>query len=149
MANIVRATILVDTREQDPWTFRGRPVWLRRKTLRSGDYSVLGHSAGGIVIERKSVADLFGTMLYGGRRFEAEMRRLSAFGAAYLVVEGSADRVRMGTRYSGVNGGRLLESVYRLCAAHGVHPFFAGGRREAEDHAYHLLTAFRHTGKGR
>ena len=50
--------IVIDTREQRPWTFDGMPSIQRG--LRTGDYSIDGHTEppDGIVIERKSAEDL-------------------------------------------------------------------------------------------
>lgn len=79
-------TILVDTREQSPWSFteiRGRSdqkyrpliVPVKLAGLPTGDYSIEG-LADGIAIERKSLTDLFGTILGDRERFERELERM-------------------------------------------------------------------------
>jgi hypothetical protein len=92
-------TVLVDTREQTPYEFIGlltdadqgfEPlnVLTTRRTLASGDYSIEGMDSE-IAIERKSVADLFGTLGQGRARFVRELERLAKLQFAAVVVEGA------------------------------------------------------------
>jgi ERCC4-type nuclease len=93
--------VLVDRREQRPFSFTGlradarqgrRPILVTvvPATLGAGDYSL---SAGGldcgdrVAVERKSLADLYGTL--GQRRecFEQELARLQRLDFAAVVVE--------------------------------------------------------------
>ena len=82
-------TILYDTAEQLPWRFCGlhadakqkyRPLLVQTKRQylgeSCGDYTIEGH-ADKISIERKSPADLYGTILAGRDRFERELRNLN------------------------------------------------------------------------
>ena len=138
-------TVLVDTREQDPWTFKGRRVRLKPVALRQGDYSVQGCSGeGGILIERKSVEDLFGTMTKGGARFDRELERIRGVGYAFsaVLVEGDLERVSLGSRWSQADPARILDLFYTKCIFKGVAPYLAGGRSEAEGLAWRLLYGF-------
>ena len=54
--------IIIDNREQTPLTFQHFSS--RRGTLQSGDYSLAGHE-GRFTVERKSVADLIGSLTAG------------------------------------------------------------------------------------
>lgn len=89
--------MLIDTREQLPYSFAGLkadaklgggPLAVRteRATLESGDYSLAGFESR-VAVERKSLADLFGTLGRGRDRFERELTRLSGFEFAAVVVE--------------------------------------------------------------
>lgn len=51
--------IIIDNREQTPLTFEHFPSMCG--TLQSGDYSLAGHE-GRFTVERKSVADLIGSL---------------------------------------------------------------------------------------
>jgi DNA excision repair protein ERCC-4 len=139
---LARPVILVDTREQDPWTFEALKVSTKRGTLKAGDYSVKGCASGGIAVERKSVADLFGTMTSGRIRFEKEMARLSEFRFAALVVEGSVEEILRGSRFSRIHPARMLDTLHKWCVGYRVHPVFCSGRAEAEDRTYRLLKGF-------
>lgn len=95
-------TVLIDTREQHPFSFTGihtdadreyRPLLIptQWQGLTTGDYSILGLSQS-IALERKSREDLYGTITTGGERrdrFIAELERLSAIEFAAIVVEES------------------------------------------------------------
>ena len=64
--------IVVDTREQKPYRFTRCQV----KTLPTGDYSLVGLEDC-IAIERKSAADLAGSLGAGRTRFRRELERLA------------------------------------------------------------------------
>ncbi|MBD3348418.1 MAG: hypothetical protein GF400_04385 [Candidatus Eisenbacteria bacterium] len=87
-------TVVVDTREQDPFDFRGIDdrrgrvfdVATDRHKLDSGDYSILGHEDE-VAVERKTKADIYGTIGKGRERFEREIERLSAMPAPAIVIQ--------------------------------------------------------------
>ena len=60
--NLEHPVIIIDNREQMPLTFEHFPS--RCGTLQSGDYSLAGHE-GRFTVERKSVADLIGSLTAG------------------------------------------------------------------------------------
>ena len=89
-------TIIQDTREQRPLDFSPFPsVSVEVAKLWPGDYSVKGYEKS-IAFERKSVADLIGTLKngYNGyhaknpKRFNDELRQFSEhFDRAFIIVE--------------------------------------------------------------
>lgn len=126
------ATVLVDTREQLPF----RPfLWQKgarqylpteRFMLEEGDYSALGLEPW-IRIERKSIADLYGS-LFGTscdamgesapnqKRLRDELKRMKDYARRYFVIEGTArDLVeyirRTGRRVDPVAAIQLMESM--------------------------------------
>jgi len=80
-------TILQDTREQCPWRF-SNDCTVQVVTLTEGDYSMAGFSDR-VRVERKSLADLVGSITVGREKFLDECRRLTAFEFRFLVVESS------------------------------------------------------------
>lgn len=148
MENNARPTFVVDTREQDPWLFKGRPVLLRRGTLGTGDYSVHGHTARGIALERKSVADWFGSMTSGRKRFQAEITRLGSYDYAAVLVEGPLDLILHGSGWTSASPGRLVDAFFAMCLAEGVHVMMCQNRPDAEHHAYRMLSAYWRKGRG-
>lgn len=130
--------VIVDTREQRPFEFREARV--TRRALPEGDYQLLG-DAKGLVIERKSVEDLFGTVAKDLDRFRREMERLSYHAFPVLLVEGLPEAVAAGARYSQANGHRVLDHALALCITYGVAPVFCHGRTAAQDMAWRLLKA--------
>jgi ERCC4-type nuclease len=90
-------TILVDTREQAPYSFRGFDsdadcsnvplvVPVKTETLQTGDYSLDGMKDQ-VAVERKSLSDLYGTIGQGRERFERELHRLNHMDYAAVVIE--------------------------------------------------------------
>ena len=85
--------IIEDTREALPLDFSGlRGIDVVRQGLKTGDYSVQGHETE-LCFERKSVADLVGTLIGGHERFLREMERMKDFEIKYILVEQSAGAV--------------------------------------------------------
>jgi ERCC4-type nuclease len=90
-------TVVIDTREQLPFTFQdlradakdGRRL-LRVPTaccsLATGDYSLAGLE-NQLAIERKSLVDLFATLGSRRERFQRELERLATYPFAAVVIE--------------------------------------------------------------
>jgi DNA excision repair protein ERCC-4 len=137
-------TILIDTREQLPYTFEnfhadatdgGLPlvVTTKRTTLRSGDYSVEGLP--GVVIERKSLADLYGTLGSGRDRFERELQRLQDEATFPMVVVETSleDCVTSPPEHSQMSTKSIFRSMITFRFRYPkIHWTFAGPRRLAE-----------------
>lgn len=88
-------TVVIDTREQLHYGFaeplkcpRGHKLCVQttRGTLPSGDYSLLGFESC-VAVERKSLADLYGTLGKGRARFARELGRLASYAFSCVVVE--------------------------------------------------------------
>lgn len=79
-------TLLVDTREQAPLVFTHlHAIYC---TLQSGDYSVQ-YLQEEFAVERKSMADLVGSLTRERERFMREMHRLRGFRTRHLLVVGT------------------------------------------------------------
>ncbi len=90
---IAQFTIIVDTREQLPYKFedvridrKKSFVWSKTKTLQTGDYSLECYE-NRVCVERKSLADLYGTLGRGRERFERELERMQTLDASMVVIE--------------------------------------------------------------
>ncbi len=82
-----RLDIIIDTREQRPWSFDHRYVSSRVGTLKTGDYALFGDDR--FAIERKSLDDFLGTIGTGWYRFNRELQRMedAEFVAKVIIVE--------------------------------------------------------------
>lgn len=122
--------IIVDTREKKPYTFRGYVV--RRRALESGDYSLFGHTKK-IIIERKSLADLFGTITVRKNltRFIKELKRLEKVPYWYILVDASPTAVSKGYKHSRANGFATLCLLFELIFKYNGRVLFAKSREEA------------------
>jgi DNA excision repair protein ERCC-4 len=150
-------TILIDTREQLPYTFAGiradakqrrLPVLVQslRGTIASGDYSIVGLSDA-VAVERKSKEDLFGTLGGGRERFERELQRLNSLEFAAVVVECEwSDVFGNPPKRSGLTPKTVFRSVNAWEQRYTrVHWCFCPGREFAEAKTFRILERFYNT----
>lgn len=129
-------TLIVDTREQTPWTF-GDDIATVRRGLPSGDYAIEGHEAVAVV-ERKSLADFVGCCTAGRDRFVRELVRLREMPHAWVVVESDVANVWAHTYRSMIQPEAVMGSVAAWTVRY-VPILFASDRRCAADLAVRLL----------
>lgn len=77
--------IVVDTREKYAWKFTTQQATTRREALQVGDYTVLVQGESIAVVERKSLADLAGSLT--GGRLIYRLEELATVPRAAVVVE--------------------------------------------------------------
>ena len=145
--------ILVDTREQKPLKFK-RGIEIR--TLKFGDYAFSSKTATcNCYVERKSLADLIGTLSGGHERFMNEIKRAEE-DDAYLVVLVEAklsDAMYFNHKVKSYNGERVFKKVKatpefifhkvrNIIQEHSSVQFlFVNGRREASRIVEKIFTA--------
>lgn len=143
---IFPATIIVDTREQAPFTFLGIDAWDEiptiHRALKTGDYSLEGYEDQ-IAIERKTIADFYGSIGHGRERFEREMERMSRLRFAAVVIEGTwqdifvnrPDNIQMPAKAA-------AHTILSWEVKYGVHFHDAESRYQAEKKTFHFLRHF-------
>jgi ERCC4-type nuclease len=124
--------LITDTREQ-MGLFKKPPKGLLivRDTLTVGDYSVKGFE-NEIVIERKSIPDLYNSLFSDWERELKKLCKISEYKRKWLVVEGSEDETLCWQAFSQVHPNSLRA---RLCAIDirlGIPIHFATTRNNAE-----------------
>ena len=136
-------TILVDTREQRPFTFEHEryDVQIQPGTLTVGDYSLAGLQDK-VAVERKSLPDLVGCLGRERERFERELQRGAALDAFAVVVEAAWADLAGGNFRSQLNPHAACQSVLAFMARYRVPFLFAGSRAAAEYAAWGLLRQF-------
>jgi ERCC4-type nuclease len=140
-------TLVVDTREQLPYAFDGLAPTVRR-ALRAGDYSIVGHDlptpGDGFVIERKSLDDLFKTIIAhvsekDGGRFQRELDILKLYSRAAILVEGSQRDVKNYTSPNALDlsdkerAGRpktVLNTLNTIYVEYGIVPLYVDRDRD-------------------
>lgn len=129
-------TVLIDTREKLPFKFPGRRV--KRTKLTAGDYT---NTAGGPLVERKSMNDLFGCLTANRELFQDQLQRLGKSGPfkALLIIEGTPHDVMKGSTRTTAFGPRMFERLLGLCFAAGVCPIFTKDRKDAEETTRRLV----------
>lgn len=151
--------VAVDSREQAPYSFLNipRPKAGRRVTdgewfeiitevhgLKEGDYSIAGTERL-VAVERKSLADLYGTLAGGRERFKAEIERLESYDTAAVVIEASWDEIIRPEHYhddwkSRLDPRSVFGTIISWSARHpNIHWFPCSGRRLAEITTFEIL----------
>jgi len=136
--------IIIDTREQTPYTFANIQPRPRTQfaTLRTGDYSLDGLQTE-ITIERKSLQDAFNTFGRGRRRFERELHRMKTFTFAAVILEADWTTVlRYPPTHSKLNPKIIYASVIAWQQRFNVHFWLCPNRAFAEKTTYRLLERF-------
>jgi len=125
-----KAVVVIDTREQEPYSFDTGRIETVRCALPAGDYSLLGYESA-IAVERKSLEDLVGTLIRGRERFRSELLKLQSYEYACVVVEASITDMLSGRYRSGVHPNALLGSVISIIADYNIPVFFCANRQAA------------------
>ena len=136
--------IIRDTREQNGYDFASLDPspQVEVATLRTGDYSVKGLEDQ-VTVERKSLADAFGSFGNGRRRFERVLERMASFGYAAVVLEADWHTIlRNPPAFSKLNPKTVLASAVAWTQRYRVHFWPCPNRAFAERLTYRLLERF-------
>ena len=129
--------ILIDTREQVPLTFaKCEGVETIVQMLPVGDYSARGSR---VVIERKSVADLYGSYTANYDAERAKILKAKELGLKFILgIEASASEIRKGHTYwsGGVqheakkSGISMIRQLMTVSVKYGAEVWFTEGRKD-------------------
>ena len=134
--------ILIDNREQAPFTFQGYDVDPETATLPVGDYSLPGFQDRA-AIERKSLNDLIGCLMGKDReRFERELARGRHYDLFAVVVEASLADVSQARYQSDMKPQAALQSIVTFQVRYRIPFVWAGNRTGAEYMTYSFLAKY-------
>lgn len=146
-----RINIVIDTREQQPYTFDPERFETVRRALPAGDYSLVG-SETRVAVERKSMPDFVSTVIRARKRFHAELRKMAGCEFACVVVEGALRDVLEGSYGTGAHPNAVFGAAISICVDWGVPVYFCGdrqtARRFAEDYLERCWRAITNTSLG-
>ena len=145
-----RATVLVDTREQNPFNFsrfKGLFAGVEKKGLALGDYFVAGLEDV-CVVERKSLSDLVHSCTVERAAFINRLRLMARRPHRLLVVTSALSKVK--SPYAHANGGPNRTTQFLVAALAGLQmPFVCSETYELGEelvasylyqvHLYHWL----------
>jgi DNA excision repair protein ERCC-4 len=136
-----RVVIVVDSREQEPYVFDPERVTIVRRALPAGDYSLDGHETA-IAAERKSIDDYVASIVRNRDRFVRELRLLSAYEVACIVVEASLEDVLAHRYRSDAHPNAVLGATLSIIVDRNVPVFFCGDRQIARRFVEGLLCRY-------
>ena len=119
-----RPTVIVDTREQNPFSFsrfRGWFTGIKRKALKVGDYSVVGLEDI-CTVERKDLPDLIHSFTTDRAVFVSRLRQMSRYPQRLLVVTAALSEVKSPYAGTSINPNKITQSLIAALAGASV-PF--------------------------
>jgi ERCC4-type nuclease len=130
-----RATVLVDTREQNPLDFSRFEGWfaqVERKALKLGDYSIAGLEEE-CVVERKDLSDLVRSLTIGRSVFVKRLKLMSGIRHRLLVITAPLTQVKSPYPRPG-NPNRIFQSLIAILAGLNI-PFLCTETHELGEEA--------------
>jgi ERCC4-type nuclease len=145
-----RATIVVDTREQNPFNFsrfRGWFAGIERKALTLGDYSIAGLEDV-CVVERKELSDLVRSCTVDRAAFVNRLRLMAGYPHRLLIVTSPLSQVKSRYAHTNFDPNRVMQFLVAVLAGLQV-PFLCSETHELGEelagsylyqvHLYHWL----------
>lgn len=109
---------VVDTREQNPLSFRRFQGWFARieyRALALGDYSVAGMEDS-CVVERKDLADLIHSFTDNRSVFVKRLQRMSRLAHSLLVITAPLSEIKSEYPYRGASPNQVTQSLIAILA---------------------------------
>lgn len=145
-----RATVVIDTREQNPFNFERFEGWfagVERRVLHLGDYSVSGLEDI-CTVERKDLADLVHAFTADRSVFVGRLKKMSTYPHKLLVITATLSSVKSPYPFSPCNPNRIVQTLIAALAGWGI-PFVCTETHELGEeivasylyqvHLYHWL----------
>jgi ERCC4-type nuclease len=126
-----RPTLLVDTREQNPFNFSRFQGWfagIEKKALQLGDYSIAGLEDI-CVVERKDLSDLVHSCAADRIVFVKRLKRMAAYPHRLLVVTSTLSQLKSPYAYTNVDPNRTMQFLVSTLAGLQV-PFICSETHE-------------------
>jgi len=136
-----RVVVVVDTREQEPYSFDPERVEAVRHALPAGDYSLQGMEHL-VAVERKSLEDFVQTVIRSRERFRKELLALQTCASACVVVEASFQDVISGQYRSGAHPNSVIGSTLSIIVDYNIPVFFCSNRQAARLFVEEYLVEF-------
>lgn len=138
-------TIIVDTREQQPWEFPYHSTANRK--LDTGDYSMEGFENILCIERKKGIAELANNMTE--KRFKDVIQRMSSYKHAYILIECNYDQMmnypigsdvpkKLWNRIK-IPPSFIMKFVTELSVNHNIHVVFCGCASWAEKTALSIM----------
>ena len=119
-----QATLLIDTREQNPLDlsrFEGWFAGVEKRALAIGDYSIAGLEEV-CVVERKDLPDLVHSFTADRTVFVNRLKKMSAYPHKLVVITAALSEVKSRYTFSSFNPNRVMQALIATLTGRGV-PF--------------------------
>jgi ERCC4-type nuclease len=113
-----KPVIVVDTREQNPFSFERFRGWfsgIEKRPLAIGDYSIAGLEES-CVVERKDLSDIVRSFHVERHVFINRLKRMSSFPDRLLVITAALSQVKSRHEHSPANPNQITQSLVAALA---------------------------------
>jgi ERCC4-type nuclease len=131
--------IVVDTREKLPYEFSDPSIQAILRALPAGDYSIVGLESK-VAVERKTLDDFVRSIIRERKRFYKELRILSGYRAACIVVEGNLRDVKAHKYKGELHPNSVFSIAVSIFTDFGIPVFFCSSRSLARKFTELFLT---------
>lgn len=141
-------TVVVDSREQKPFTFDKYPVSTVTKTMETADYAVQQRGYYGkngtykapFGVERKGESDFLSSITSSRERFKREIKRAADWPAPMpVVIESPYIKFQQGNYYPDIHPNAIIGTVDKWADAYNVSFHFKDDRADAERFTFQML----------
>jgi ERCC4-type nuclease len=139
--------IIVDTREQQPWSFLSDDFIIKRHKLNVGDYSIVGCESTLCIERKKSVAEIAQNIV--SKRFFKELERMRNIRFKFIICEFAEQTIedypfnlKLPQKVISkirVRGKFIRMKLHQIHEKYGVGIVFAGDAYHAEEIATNLI----------
>lgn len=123
-----KVNVVVDTREQEPYSLPSERFLIERRALPAGDYSLAGFEHD-VAIERKTAEDFVHTVIRERDRFRSELRKLQNYVCSCIVVEADFEELLSGNYRSGAHPASVTGAALSIIVDYGIPVFFCSNRQ--------------------
>ena len=142
-------TIIIDTKEKQPWNFTIAGFRQKSAHLDTGDYTIQGFEKSFFLERKKSPSELCINLGKERVRFEAELERARSFRFKYLICEFTQEQLynyptnakipwRL-KRQIRLKGHYATKTILALCEKYNIELVFCQNRATAEQKAIELI----------
>jgi len=140
-----KPVVIVDTREQNPFSFARFRGWfsgIEHRALKVGDYSVAGLEKV-CTVERKDLPDLINSLTSDRSVFVKRLQQMSGYSHRLLVITAALSEIKSPYSHTSVSPNKITQSLIAILAGLGV-PFLCVETHElgAEIVASYLYQVF-------
>lgn len=139
--------LVIDTREQDPLSFRSTENYtITSEKLDFGDYGLIINDELKYVFERKNPGDLFGTLTSGHNRFKEEVERAKQANIPFIIIVEESYHNVINKKFPGsynikMQGYILAKIMHTMMIRHNLVFMFFNNKEESRDFIRNTFTS--------
>ena len=147
-------SIIIDSKEKQPWNFSIYGFNQEVQHLATGDYVIKGLEDILVIERKKTTGEISLNLGKKSKQFKSEMERMQDFKYRYLICEFTSDDLAVFPTNSGIpkrywrklrmNGLFMMSRLSEWCEKYDIELIFCKDRQEAEEKAVEIIKKVLH-----